>query len=195
MPTATIEIVEGFAFCPDPRCPGYEQVATAVRVTRTAWSYIELGGDLPGDERSMEYESFPLEAGEEPPDCPRCGQRMEATTQKRPEYARVSGQDPLRLLSLDQDTIRRTMQADQSGQAVELANLRTELANMRADMMAMVLAERGGAAPPAAFNPAPGPPAADETIESPVGEPLAGGHPDDPPVKRGPGRPRKNPAP
>jgi len=196
MPTVTVETVQGFAFCPDPRCPGYEQVAAAVRVTHAEWSYIELGGDLPGAERGMYYESFPIEEGEEPPDCPRCGTRMEATTQKRPDYARISGQDPLRLLSLDQDTIRRAMQADQSDQAVELANLRTQLAEMRAEMMAMVLEARTGAMPPAPVPPAAAPP--DETMDPPAGAgpPGARGHDeteDAPPVKRGPGRPRKNP--
>lgn len=191
MPTAITEVIEGYAFCPDPRCPGYEQVAAAVRVTRTAWSYIELGGDLPGDERSMTYESFPLEEGEQPPDCPRCGTQMEATTQKRPEYARVSGQDPLRLLALDQDTIRRSMQADQSGQAVELANLRTQLAEMRAEMMGMVLEARTGMANPMGGTPAQPPVAAAEVPEAQVeADGQAGGSIG--PVKRGPGRPRKD---
>jgi hypothetical protein len=188
MPTTVVEVVEGFAFCPDPRCPGYEQVATAVRVNRTSWSYIELGGDLPGTERSMEYESFPLEDGEQPPNCPRCGARMEATTQQRPEYARISGQDPLRLLSLDQNTISRAMQGTQSDQAVELANMRAEMAEMRAEMMRMMLEARGGAMPPTEA----------EIIDPPAGAagpPGARGHHDEssePPPKRGPGRPRKD---
>ena len=167
MPTTTVTVVEGLAFCPDPRCPGYEQVPAAVRVTHAEWSYIELGGDLPGIERAMDYETFALQDGEDIPSCQHCGTRMEATTQVRPEYARVSGQDPLRLLSLDQDTIRRAMQGTQNDQAVELANLRTQLAEMRAEMMQMVLDARSAAAPPPTLEPEP--------------------------PKRGPGRPRKEP--
>jgi hypothetical protein len=154
MPTVSEEVVSGFAFCADPRCPGYEQVEAAVRVTTTEWLYVELGGDLPGFERSMSYETFALSEDEPWPTCRHCGERMEVATQQRPEYARISGQDPLRLLSLDQDTIRRAMQADQSQQAVELANMRAELAELKAEMMGMVLAARGSALPSDPGSPA-----------------------------------------
>lgn len=145
MPLTTITEVEGFAFCVDPRCPGYEQQPATVRVTSVEWTYIELGGDLGGVERGTAYESFPLADGESPPDCPHCGKRMEASTQKRPDYARVSGQDPLRLLNLEQGSQVRDMQMANLQKDAELAEMRAMLQEMRADMLAM----RSEGGPPA----------------------------------------------
>jgi hypothetical protein len=142
MPTVVEELVEGFAFCPDPLCPSYEQEGAAVRVRTFSWSYLELGGDLPGIERQTIEESFPLEDGETPPNCPHCGKRMEATVQERPVYARISGQDPLRLLSLEQGGQVRGLQAQNAEQALELEKMRTMLAEMRAEMMEMMLSVR-----------------------------------------------------
>jgi hypothetical protein len=174
MPTVTEEVVNGLAFCPDPRCPGYEQVEFAVKVTEVRWTYFDLGGDLPGYERGARYEAFDLAEGEEPPSCPHCGKRMEATTQERPDYAPVSGQDPLRLLDLDQATIRRGMQATQSDQALELERMRTAMAEMRAEMMAMMLAAREGAMPTVPTNVAE-PPAHPQPPAPPRSEPARAG--------------------
>lgn len=149
MPTVVSSVVTGLAFCPDPRCPGYEQVDAAVRVDDVRWTYVENGGDLPGIEKSNLHETFALEEGEEWPHCPHCGKRMEATTQERPVYAMVSGQDPLRLLNLDVAAQTRKFAEGQTESRVEIAELKVELANMRAEMMSMLLAARGDAAPPA----------------------------------------------
>lgn len=131
MPTVTEQTVTALAFCIDGRCPGYnQQPVEAVRRTNE-FSYLELGGDLPGIERSTTQVFF---AREEDAVCEHCGKPRLVEEQERPEYPNVSGQDPLAIFN-------RAGAAEQMRTVLlEQAQRDRELAEMRAQMAEQALA-------------------------------------------------------
>src|SRR5262245_54015671 len=95
MPTVTETLVDGWAHCGDGRCPGNKQQAVKAIVTITEFSYFELGGDIPGIERSTELVRFNDVADAQ---CPHCGEPRAVANQVRPVYPNVSGIPQDRLL-------------------------------------------------------------------------------------------------
>lgn len=90
MPRTKEESIMALAHCPNPRCEGHTQrPVDAVRKT-VEHTYVDLGGDSPGVERSQIY----IEANET---C-ECGLACEITEQPRISYAPLSGKDPNGLL-------------------------------------------------------------------------------------------------
>ena len=130
MPTQTVEIVDAYSFCPDGRCPGYTQKPVKGRRVHTSFSYVDNGGDWPGEERSVDHVFF---IGDEHPTCEHCGSPLHISEQERPEYARISGQDPMRIFDLDQDTRVRDLTEQNLRRDAEMADLRAQLAEMRAE--------------------------------------------------------------
>lgn len=96
MPTVTEETVTGLAFCIDGRCPGYNQQEVQAVKRTNEYSFVELGGDLPGIERSTSQVFF---ADESDAVCGYCGKPRLVDDQLRPEYPNTSGQDPLAIFS------------------------------------------------------------------------------------------------
>lgn len=132
MPTVTELVVEGFANCIDGRCPGYLQERVGVVRRTQEFSFVELGGDLPGVERSMiDVAGF---ADERDVPCPHCGQARIASLEQRPEYPQTSGQDPLRLLNLTHDKQVRDMQISGLERDREMAEMRAAMAELRAEL-------------------------------------------------------------
>lgn len=135
MPTITEETITGLAFCVDGRCPGYEQQEVPALRRVSAFSYLELGGDLPGIERSSAQVLF-LNEGDAV--CPHCGKPRLVEDQVRPEYPNTSGQDPLAIFSRQGAAAQvRTMVADQAQRDVEAAQMRATLAEQSAAMERM----------------------------------------------------------
>jgi hypothetical protein len=169
MPTVLEAVVDGYAQCYDPRCAGYEQEQVQVTRREVQFSYAELGGDLPGIERST---IAALDESIGP--CPYCDGPRIASLEPRPEYPRISGQHPLALLDLNDSQIMRDAQIFQARQGQETAELRALIAQQQLQIERM-LAAAG---------------------QPPLG--IGGGgddSPDEPPAQRGPGRPRrKDPA-
>jgi len=157
LPTVLETTVTGFASCWDPKCPGYEQEVVDVVRREVLYMREEYGGDIPGIDRST---IAALDQSVEP--CGTCGGPRIASLTERPEYAPISGQDPLALLDINQQKRVREVQTDALKRDVEIANLRADLAEMKALL--------------ARSRPEPEPQDA-EVVE---------------PVKRGPGRPRKD---
>lgn len=139
MPTVMELTVRGYASCADALCPGYAQEEVDVRRREQQFSYLELGGDLPGIERSVITAPGFVNPGDVT--CSHCGKDRFASLEARPEYARASGQDPLRLLNMSVDQQVRDMQVGREQQRAELAEMRAELAELRA-------ARRGPGRPP-----------------------------------------------
>jgi hypothetical protein len=123
MPTVTQESIEAYASCNDARCAGYRQQPVRAVRTLTEFSYVDLGGDVPGIERSTELLRF------EDPDeavCPVCeGSRLVAD-QVRPIYPNVSGvaQDALLHTSRNSERVMDLM-LDSSKRDTEMAQMRT----------------------------------------------------------------------
>lgn len=128
MPVVTNEAVRGFVSCRDPRCAGYQDRPTDVIRQYQAFSYRELGGDLPGDERV----AVDVVQGDAP--CEVCGGPQVWYDQERPEYAPISGQDQLALLNLNQSGQIKDAQMAQLQQAKDLAEMRAQMAEMAAEL-------------------------------------------------------------
>ena len=142
MPTVTDTVVPGFAQCYDPRCPGYEQEEMPVLRREVQFAFTELGGDLPGIERSSVTAvgdlSLNPDTGERlVPPCPHCDGPRIASLERRPEYARVSGQDPLALLDLDQSKQVHEVQLAGAQQSAEVSELKALLYQQQAQMQLM----------------------------------------------------------
>jgi hypothetical protein len=123
MPTQTVTPVRGFAHCVVPRCPGtYESEVDAVKVT-TSWTFIERGGDIPGEENSQDAARF---ADETDATCEHCGGHREVSLSPRPQYQPLSGHDPMGLLGMPQyDPNKINLPNDE--QAAEIAALQKRL--------------------------------------------------------------------
>ena len=145
MPTVLETNVVGYASCPDALCPGYEQVEVDVVRREQQFSYLELGGDMPGIERSMvDPAGF---SRDEDAACPHCGQRRIPSLDKRPEYPRSSGQDPLRLLNLTHDKQVRDMQISGLERDRDMAEMRALLQEQRAEIAELKARPRGPGRP------------------------------------------------
>lgn len=125
MPTVTENLIQGWASCRDGRCPGYKQEQVEAIVTVTAFSFIDLGGDLPGTEREATLIRF-AEEGETP--CLVCGEPRLVSDQVRPIYPNVSGvpQDALLHVGQDSERVRDLM--------LENATAKAQSAQMQALM-------------------------------------------------------------
>lgn len=97
MPTVTETPIDGYAHCTQPRCRGNQQEPVKALRVDTSTTYVELGGDMPGVERSHVQFRF---ADPELIKCPFCGTDREVTDQARISYAPLSGHDPLGLLDV-----------------------------------------------------------------------------------------------
>lgn len=147
MPTITEAPVKGYAHCRNPRCQGSQQEQVDAIRSEESYTYIERGGDLPGQENSVVRITF---ANEEDKSCPHCGIVREVTDSLRPSYEGEWGnQDFL----LDIDVNENGTRFDPSKQAAlqaeandalkaDNAALREELAEMRG-MMQAFMAQQG----------------------------------------------------
>ena len=107
--------VDGYLFCLDAGCVGYLQEEAKLLKTTREFTYVELGGDSPGVERSVEYLR---PADESAMSCPHCDQPRAWSEQVRPVYARYSGQtkDPVdhnQVKVISQPAAQLAVQAEQ----------------------------------------------------------------------------------
>jgi hypothetical protein len=125
MPTVTEKQIDAWASCADARCAGYKQVPVKAVETTTEFSYIDLGGDIPGIERSSSVVSFADLADAQ---CPQCGEPRFVTDQVRPIYPNISGQP--------QDALLHQHDGAERVRDLELANAeaKAQMAQMQAMM-------------------------------------------------------------
>jgi hypothetical protein len=122
MPTVTETMVDGYAHCNDGRCPGNKQDPVKVVQTVTEFSYFDLGGDVPGIERSVDSIRFADIADAQ---CVHCGEPRACADQKRPIYPNVSGIPQDRLLNSGRDTERlHELQLSDARREAEMAQMR-----------------------------------------------------------------------
>ena len=123
MPTVTETTVDGWASCRDGRCPGYKQEPIQVVETLTEFSYVDLGGDVPGIERSTMLIRFADPRDEA---CEHCGGSRIAADQVRPIYPNVSGQPQDALLHVNQQAERvRDIELADAKRDAEVAQMRS----------------------------------------------------------------------
>jgi hypothetical protein len=122
MPTVTENLIDAWAACSDGRCPGHKQQAVKAVLTLTEWSYFDLGGDIPGIERSSTLIRFNDVADAQ---CEFCGEPRQVADQVRPVYPNVSGvpQDKLLMIGQDSERLRDLQLADAKREA-EMAQMR-----------------------------------------------------------------------
>jgi hypothetical protein len=122
MPTVTETLIDAWAACGDGRCPGHKQQAVKAILTLTEWSYFDLGGDIPGIERSSTLIRF-NDIGDA--QCEFCGEPRQVADQVRPIYPNVSGvpQDKLLMVGQDSERLRDLQLADAKREA-EMAQMR-----------------------------------------------------------------------
>lgn len=131
MPTVTgNDVLMGYGSCTDSLCPGYTQQPAEIRRTETSFTFAELGGDLPGYERSIIREQFADQ--DRDGSCAVCGKPRIASLEERPEYPNTSGQDPLRLRNMTQDSKIRDMEMDALRRDREMAEMRATIAELQA---------------------------------------------------------------
>jgi hypothetical protein len=147
MPTATETPVEAYAFCLDARCGGYLQEKVQGVRTTTSWTYLDMGGDMPGEERSTDMIRF---ADESDAVCGVCEGPRGISEQVRPEYPNVSGHDPMGLFEFRGKTerelqeIRSNRDLDAKDREIEALKRSSELEALRAEMAELkaMLAEK-----------------------------------------------------
>jgi hypothetical protein len=142
MPTVTERTIDAWASCHDARCPGYKQEPVKAIETLTEYTYFDLGGDIPGVERSTTMLRFEELADAQ---CAVCGEPRLIADQVRPIYPNMSGQP--------QDTLLQMHTGGERLREMELKDARreAEMAQMRATMeRQQTLIERlvGEQAPP-----------------------------------------------
>ncbi len=118
--------IEGFAHCRNARCAGYGQEKVSAERVLSEWTYVELGGDMPGVEKSQVYVEF-VDQGDAP--CPHCGVDRVVTDKPRPTYQPLSGHDQNGLLYLS--GFNPAAQAASQANA-EVEGLRAELEALKA---------------------------------------------------------------
>lgn len=125
MPTVTEKTVDALASCADARCPGYKQEPVKAIETLTEYTYFDLGGDIPGVERSTTMLRFEDLSDAQ---CPVCGEPRLVADQVRPIYPNMSGQP--------QDTLLQMQTGGERLREMELKDARrdAEMAQMRATM-------------------------------------------------------------
>ncbi len=123
--TSTENVIDGYIFCPDGRCPGNAQVKIKVICTEVFHPYE---GSTPGYERSMEY----FRSETEPLACPHCGIDRLVSDQERPNYLNISGHDPLGLLDLQNKTGSElaAMRQDAANTNTEIEDLKSSVAEL-----------------------------------------------------------------
>jgi len=145
MATVTEIQVDGYVSCIDPRCPGYEQRPVRVVERTVSFTYQDNGGD--GAIPQTAIERATVDIVQTDATCEHCGKPVIFAAVERPEYAPVSGQDPLEILSINQQTQIRDVQTKNLQTAVEAAELRAQLAEqgkLLAEMQAEMQRRRGG---------------------------------------------------
>lgn len=135
MPLVTDVQVDGYVSCIDPRCPGYEQRPVQVIRRIAAFTYQELGGDGSVPQSAIERETVGVVQTDET--CTFCDKPVIFSDQMRPEYAPVSGQDPLELLAISQQTQIRDVQIQNLEAAKESAELKALVAQQGAMLQQM----------------------------------------------------------
>jgi hypothetical protein len=129
--------VQGWVGCKDSLCPGYAQKQVSVTREKLAFSYRDLGGDMPGDERES------IRVVQPDAECEVCGGPVEFVDTPRPEYPQVSGMDDLALLNLNQQGRINDIQLENLTRDKELAEMRAQMAEMSAELQ-----RRKGGRPP-----------------------------------------------
>ena len=152
MATVTEIQVDGYVSCIDPRCPGYEQRPVRVVERTVSFTYQDNGGD--GAIPQTAIERATVDIVQTDATCEHCGKPGIFAAVERPEYAPVSGQDPLEILSINQQTQIRDVQTKNLETAVEAAELKAQLAQLAerearrdaemAEMRAELTRRRGG---------------------------------------------------
>ena len=126
MPTVTATVVDALASCKDARCPGYKQEQVKAVETLTAWTFVEFGGDIPGNDRSITMLRFEDETDQP---CPHCGEPRLVSDQVRPIYPNISGQPQSALLDIGRDSERvRDLELALAKSNAETAQLRATVA-------------------------------------------------------------------
>lgn len=121
MPTVTETLIDGWAHCGDARCPGNKQQAVKAVKTLAEYSYFELGGDVPGIERSTEQVRFNDLADAQ---CQHCGEPRSVSDQVRPIYPNVSGIPQDRLLQTNGAERLLELQLADAKREAEMAQMR-----------------------------------------------------------------------
>lgn len=129
---ATETLVPGFLHCPEPRCPGSEQVTAALIQTIVQERYIDRGGPTENSimdqaiENSYEYLRV---SNPEDLQCPHCGRERECSLVERPVYDPLSGKDQMGLLGAKPFNPNLKI-----GNEDEIVTMRDDLAALREEM-------------------------------------------------------------
>jgi len=139
MPVVTETEIPGYVSCRDPLCQGFKQRKTTVTRRAQEFRYIEdLKGDIPGVERT----AVDIVHRDDP--CPVCDGPQVFSDQERPEYAPISGQDPLALVThLTQTGMVKDQQIATAQQAAQLAEMKAAMLEMQQELQ-----RRRGGRPP-----------------------------------------------
>lgn len=119
--------VDGFLFCLDAGCVGYLQEEAKLLKTTREFTYVELGGDSPGVERSVEYLR---PADESAMSCPHCDQPRAWSEQVRPVYAKYSGQSSKDKPDTNQVSVIAKQSAELAVQAEQMRVMREQIAEL-----------------------------------------------------------------
>lgn len=125
MPRTTDTPIDAYAHCADSTCPGNAQQPVKAIRHDVAFSYMDLGGDMPGIERTT---SALRVAHDKDATCKTCGGPRELSTDPRPVYNNLSGHPQDGLLKIAAERAA----GHQPTESAELAELRDQVAKLSA---------------------------------------------------------------
>jgi len=154
MPNVIETPTTAYLFCRDGRCEGYETVEIPAHKTIVEMLYTDSDPNgIPGVEKSQEHVSLIDDDGNPVaiPACPVCNGPSELSPTPRPEYAKVSGQDPMEIFNLYDRTTGQLREMRQQNAADDVKRDR-EIAELRAQIEQLTEAlsqpKRGPGRPP-----------------------------------------------
>lgn len=125
MPTVTEKTIDAWASCSDALCAGHKQEPVKAIETLTEFTYFDLGGDIPGVERSTTLLRFADLADVQ---CEHCGEPRFVADQVRPIYPNMSGQPQDMLLQMHKGGERiRDMELAEAKRDAEMAQMRATM--------------------------------------------------------------------
>lgn len=125
MPTVTVSRITGYKTCARKRvkgqlCPGYESHPAELDEEEVAWTFLELGGDMPGVERSQIHHRAATPGVDDA--CDFCGGPVNLSAEPRPLYENISGVDPDEILYKSERERLLTEAAQRQASAAEQSN-------------------------------------------------------------------------
>jgi len=125
MSTTTETPHELYVSCRTPSCPGFAQRVVEGVARHISFSYLDLGGDLGGQEERSTIQYVPVDEDLVGGSCERCGSALLVAEKPRAEYPKLSQEDINQRIESSNPNIQATID-----QAIKIDQLERKLAEL-----------------------------------------------------------------